>query len=88
MNLGYFPDTLKIANVVPIYKAGDKTSISNYRPISVLNSLSKIFEKILAERLTNYLMAKNPSMTTNLVLGKVIDCNGADYSNQSYHPSY
>jgi len=42
---GVFPDRLKYAIVKPIYKKGSKTDISNYRPISILTSFSKIFEK-------------------------------------------
>ena len=56
---GYFPKELKIAKVCPIFKSGCKSVISNYRPISVLPSISKIFEKIFQIRLTNYLTSKN-----------------------------
>ena len=43
---GIFPKELKLARVVPIYKAGDSTSITNYRPISILTCFSKIFETL------------------------------------------
>ena len=56
---GVFPDQLKIAKVVPIFKAGDKKLFSNYRPISVLPALSKIFEKIMYNRLVEYCDANN-----------------------------
>ena len=52
---GSFPDALKIAKVVPVFKNGDKTLLNNYRPISLLNSFSKIFEKAFLSRLTSYL---------------------------------
>jgi len=52
---GDFPDLLKIAKICPIYKAGEVSNISNYRPISVLPSFSKVFEKLVYNRLTNYL---------------------------------
>ena len=53
-NTGIFPDKLKIAKVVPSYKKGDNTLFSNYRPISILPSLSKIFEKIVYSQLYTY----------------------------------
>ena len=47
---GIFPDELKIAKVFPIFKSNDEQYITNYRPISLLNYFSKIFEKIVANR--------------------------------------
>ena len=41
---GIFPDRLKIAIVIPLFKAGDLANISNYRPISVLPGFSKMFK--------------------------------------------
>ena len=46
-----FPNHLKIAIIKPIYKAGDKNTFNNYRPISMLPTLSKILEKILHSRI-------------------------------------
>lgn len=59
LELGLFPDSLKIAKVTPIFKTGKKTDPSNYRPISVLPTMSKIFEKVLYNRLESYLATKN-----------------------------
>jgi hypothetical protein len=56
---GYVPNQLKIAKVIPIYKSGDRQSMDNYRPISLLSNFSKILEKIVAIRLTNFLEANN-----------------------------
>jgi len=56
---GQVPDLLKIAKVCPVFKNGDKSLISNYRPISVLPSFSKIFEKIVYNRLMSYLTNSN-----------------------------
>ena len=49
------PDELKIACVVPIFKSGDKVLFSNYRPISVLPCFSKFLERIIYNRIINYL---------------------------------
>lgn len=57
--LGVFPDPLNIAVVRPIYKSGDDTDLNNYRPISVLNFLSKIFEKVAYTQLMEHLKQNN-----------------------------
>jgi hypothetical protein len=56
----YFPDNWKNAKVVPIHKTGkDKKLPSSYRPISLLNTLSKIFEKVLLRRINQHLDSNN-----------------------------
>ena len=55
LNSGQFPNQLKIAKIIPIYKSSDKKEVSNYRPISVLPFFSKIFEKVMYNRLAHYL---------------------------------
>ena len=55
MKSGVYPDALKVAKVIPIFKKGDQTSVNNYRPISVLSPINKIFEKILYTRLIKYI---------------------------------
>ena len=54
-----FPDRLKAAEVVPIYKKGNKTLPSNYRPISLLSPFSKIFERYLHTQITNFINKNN-----------------------------
>ena len=56
---GIFPGNLKISKVIPLYKAKDQTLLSNYRPIALLPSISKIFEYVLLEQITNYLLDDN-----------------------------
>jgi hypothetical protein len=51
LSTGVFPDRLKYAIVKPVFKKGNKQEISNYRPISLLTSFSKIFEKLIYARL-------------------------------------
>ena len=50
MALGSFPDACKIAKVKPLFKKGSKTDPSNYRPISLLPLLSKIFERVVLDQ--------------------------------------
>lgn len=52
---GQVPHQFKISVVTPVYKSGNKTLISNYRPISLINNFAKVFEKCLKERLANFL---------------------------------
>ena len=54
MTEGVFPKELKVAKVTPIYKGKDKTEFNNYRPISLLNVISKIYEKIMHNRLYKF----------------------------------
>ena len=54
MHCGIFPNQLKVAKVLPLYKSGDTNDVSNYRPISILPIFSKLFEKLLCSRLKNF----------------------------------
>jgi len=53
------PDVFKVAIITPIYKKGLTSLISNFRPISVISNVAKIFEKIIKARLVHYLESKN-----------------------------
>ena len=55
MSIGSFPDALKIACIVPLHKGGDRTESSNYRPISVLPVIGKLFEKVIKKRFVKFL---------------------------------
>jgi potassium voltage-gated channel Eag-related subfamily H protein 8 len=90
-----FSDTLKVADVKPLFKSGDKSIMSNYRPISMLSNFSKIFEKIIKARLIeflekNNLLSKNqygfrPGLSTENALYKVTQFiySNLDNSNKS-----
>jgi hypothetical protein len=52
---GVFSDRLKYATIVPVYKKGDKNMVANYRPIFILTSINKIFEKVMYSRLLKHL---------------------------------
>ena len=56
LSSGIFPGNLKSSKVIPILKSGEISCISNYRPISLLPSLSKIVEYVILDQLTDYLI--------------------------------
>ena len=55
IELGVFPDDLKRAKIVPIYKKNAKTDPGNYQPVSVLNILSKVLERVICEQLNDFI---------------------------------
>ena len=55
IHTGVYPDSLKMAKVIPIFKKGDPSSVNNYRPISILSPINKIFEKIIYSRLISFI---------------------------------
>ena len=55
LSSGVFPDELKIAKVIPLFKTGAVNDVSNYRPVSLLPQMSKILEKLFEIRLRNYI---------------------------------
>ena len=59
LNEGIFPDILKIANVIPLYKNDDPVFLNNYRPVSLLCSLSKVLEKFMYNRVISFLDDNN-----------------------------
>ena len=76
-NIGCIPSEWKISNVVPIHKKDDKSDAENYRPISLVSLVMKVFERIMCEELLNHTEAKidprqhgflrNKSCNTNLL---------------------
>lgn len=56
LSTGIFPDNLKIAKVLPSFKAGDKSLLTNYRPISILPFFSKIIERVMYNKVYNHLV--------------------------------
>ena len=53
---GAFPDCLKEANIPPIFKKADPLDKENYRPVSILLLLSKVFKKLIYKQLSNYIV--------------------------------
>jgi hypothetical protein len=61
---GVFPDELKDAKITPIFKSGVRSEVNNYRPISVLSVIAKIFEKIVFNQFYEY-FSSNDLLSTN-----------------------
>ncbi len=59
LSMGVFPSKLKLCRVVPIFKSGNNMECDNYRPISLLSSISKILEKIVADKLVTHLTSND-----------------------------
>ena len=55
LEISSFPNELKLADITPIFKNGDATSVKNYRPVSVLPVISKVFEKLMKKQMSEYL---------------------------------
>ena len=54
IELGYYPDAMKIGQVAPLYKKGDQNKETNYRPITVLTQFNQIFEHLLSKRYLSF----------------------------------
>lgn len=54
-----WPDALKMADIIPIHKSGVENKVSNYRPISLISNIAKIFEKIVHNRILNFINGNN-----------------------------
>ena len=88
-----FTDCLKTAKVVPIFKKGDKNEISNYRPISLLSTFSKILEKLICKRTRKFLDKHSiilsnqygfrPSLSTTHVLFDVLTSTHANINDNT-----
>ena len=65
LSTGTYPDLMKVAEVIPIFKKGQKDKMTNYRPISLLSQFNEVFEKLLHSRI--YSLVKD-----NLGLEKII----------------
>ena len=57
--LGKHPSKLKLAKIVTVYKDDDESCASNYRPISLLSIFNRIFEKLMYQRLSKFIIKHN-----------------------------
>ena len=90
---GVFPDHMKIAKIIPIFKNGQKTKFTNYRPLSILSQFSKTLEKLFNLRLEHFVDANNilsdshygfrPGMTTVHAAAELIEQMSSAIDGQS-----
>ena len=59
LTTGIFPDAFKQSKIVPIFKKGDSSLLTNYRPISMLPNISKIFKRAIYNQLYEYFNTNN-----------------------------
>jgi len=74
LKIGNFPSLLKVAKIIPIHKKDSKATIGNYRPISLLNNISKVFEKYINSHLNEYLIKNNLLMEGQHGYRKLHNC--------------
>jgi len=77
---GIFPTRLKFCQIIPLLKKGKKSEITNYRPISLLTSFSKIFEKVIFNRLCNHVNNYNILAHEQYGFRKNISMEDASYN--------
>ena len=58
-SMGIVPESLKLAKIIPVFKKGSQTSLSNYRPISLLSIFDKLLEKLMYKRLLDFIEKRN-----------------------------
>ena len=83
LHTGIFADHLKIEVIKPLHKKGDKSNISNYRPVSLLPIFSKVFEKAMynrLNRLNHHLCTNNIFVLEQHALRKVMSTEDAAFS--------
>ena len=70
LSSGYFPNMWKFSYILPIFKNGDKHDIKNYRPISIISCLPKVFDHLLTNELASRLLGKLSSFQHGFIIGR------------------
>ena len=79
ISIGVFPSRMKIAKVIPMFKSGAKTEVTNYRPISLLPQFSKKLEKLFLTRINSFFMCQQHFKLESIrVPHKVVHVTGGD----------
>lgn len=91
---GIVPEIFKTALVIPVFKTGDETEVSSYRPISLINSVAKVFEAIIKNKLLSYFEERSlfsinqygflPGRGTDLAINNHISQITSEHDKQKY----
>ena len=65
LSTGNFPDNIKLADITPVFKKKDPLKRENYRPVSILSAISKIFERLMQKQIVVY-MENNTEVSETL----------------------
>ena len=80
LNSGVFPTRLKYSIITPLHKKGDKSKVTNYRPFSLLTSFSKIFGKVIYNRLITHFTSNNIFTNSQFGFRKKSSTDNAAYT--------
>ena len=75
LTTGIFPQSFKISKIIPLYKKGDHSLLTNHRPISLLPTISKVFERIIYNQMYEYLNGNNLLAEDNLDFVNITQLN-------------
>jgi Reverse transcriptase (RNA-dependent DNA polymerase) len=81
LSSGIFPNSWKESHVVPIFKDGDKRNVSNYRGISILSAIPKLFEKLVVDKITPSVQSSISDNQHGFVKGRSAVTNLTQFSN-------
>ena len=91
---GIFPNNMKVAKIIPIFKSGKENELGNYRPISILPQFSKVLERVFYKRLMNFIEKNNilsnsqygfrVNHSTNYALSELVELISDATENKKY----
>jgi hypothetical protein len=77
---GTFPPRLNYSSIIPMYKSGDKLNMSNFRPISISISFSKILEKIIYRTIYTHITINNILTADQFGFRNILSTDNASYT--------
>lgn len=81
---GKYPDCFKIGHVIPIYKNGKKTDVSNYRGVTIMKNLAKVFERVVYDQLSMKIAPKLSKNQHGFLSNRCIETNLMEFVNYAH----